>query len=318
MIVQNGISFKEPGVSAFASSSSPAASSIAWVTRPGGRRVAYEQFGDPDGVPVLFCHGWMASRLARHPDDELTASLGIRLVTFDRAGIGRSDPDPAKSLLSAAGDLAAVADELALDRFALLGHSGGGPYALACAHASPDRVAAVAICSGFAPFDRPDAYAGMTSRMRGYVRLLRAAPWLSAPLLRGVPRGYGRDPDRAFAKQFGDLCPADEAALAEPATRESVLASTVEALAGGHTGVAQESRLLFTRPWGFDPRQVRNHVELHYGSADTLVPLEMGRYLEQVIPDSRLTIHPDEGHMLHITHWAEILAALAAANPAPG
>src|SRR5690348_8219120 len=104
------------------------AGQIEFVTRPGGRRLAVEQHGDPAGAPVLFCHGWMASRLTRHPDDGLTASLDVRLICVDRAGIGRSDADPAKTLLSSAADLGAVADALGLDRFALLGHSGGGPY----------------------------------------------------------------------------------------------------------------------------------------------------------------------------------------------
>src|SRR5205823_1357289 len=136
------------------------------------------------------------------------------------------------------------------------GHSGGGPYALACAHAFPDRVTRVAIASGFAPFDRPDRYAGMTSRMRGFVRLLRAAPWLAGPFLRSAPKRYAADPEKAFAQQFGELCEADRAALEDARLHENLLASAVEALAGGHAGVALESRLLFTRPWGFSPAEV--------------------------------------------------------------
>jgi pimeloyl-ACP methyl ester carboxylesterase len=301
---------------------------VEWVTRPGGRRLAYEQFGDPAGAPVLFCHGWMASRLTRHPDDALTASLGVRLIAVDRAGIGRSDADPGKTLLSAAADLAAVADALGLERFGVFGHSGGGPYALATACAFPDRVTSVAVASGFAPFDRPDAYAGMTPRMRGFVRLLRAAPWLAGPMLRSAPRRFRADAEKAFAKQFGDLCDADRAALASAHARELVLASAVEALRGGHAAVAVESQLLFVRPWGFSPAQVRRHVELWYGEADTLVPPNMGHYLDEALPDSRLTLVPDAGHMLYAERWAEILESLRAAvvrqaaadagSPAPG
>jgi pimeloyl-ACP methyl ester carboxylesterase len=284
-----------------------------FITRPGGRRLAYAEHGDPAGAPVLFCHGWMASRITRHPDDALTASLGVRLICVDRAGIGRSDPDRAKSLISSAADLEAVADALGLERFALLGHSGGGPYALACAHALPERVSAVAIASGFAPFDRPDAYAGMTSRMRGYVKLLRAAPWLAGPLLRGTPARFRNDPDKAFAKQFGDLCPADAAALEQPQARANLLASATEALRAGHAGVATESQLLFVRPWGFSPAGVRCGVDLWYGDADTLVPPQMGQYLAAAIPGSRLERLDGEGHMAYVTHWAEILERISGA-----
>jgi pimeloyl-ACP methyl ester carboxylesterase len=280
------------------------------VATHSGRQLAYSEYGDREGTPVMFCHGWMASRLTRHPDDRLTASLGVRLIAIDRAGIGRSDPDPAKTLLSSAVDMAAVADELGLERFAVLGHSGGGPYALACARALPERVSRVAIASGFAPFDRSQRYAGMSRRMRGFVRLLRFAPWLAGPFMRSAPRRFRDDPDKAFDQQFGELCQSDRHAFEDAEVRESVLASAVEALAAGHVGVAIESQLLFVRPWGFSPAEVVSHVDLWYGAADTIVPPEMGRYLEQTIPDSRLTVVPDAGHMLYVTHWAEILQGL--------
>jgi pimeloyl-ACP methyl ester carboxylesterase len=288
------------------------------VTRPGGRGVAYAQYGDPVGAPVLFCHGWMASRLIRHPDDALTASLGVRLIAVDRAGIGRSEPDSGKTLLSAAADLAAVADALELERFAVLGHSGGGPYALAAAYALPERVTAVAIAGGFAPFDRPDPYAGMTPRMRGFVRLLRAAPWLAGPFMRSAPRRYRTDAETAFAKQFGELCDADRATLEREPVRALVLAAAIEALRGGHAGVAAESRLLFVAPWGFAPADVRPHVDLWYGDADTIVPPAMGEYLAGTLPASRLTVLPGAGHMLYVERWAEILRALTrSAAPVP-
>jgi pimeloyl-ACP methyl ester carboxylesterase len=252
----------------------------------------------------------MASRLARHPDDQLTASLGVRLITVDRAGIGQSDPDPAKTLLSSAEDLRAVADKLALERFAVLGHSGGGPYALACARAMPERVTRLAVACGFAPFDRPHSYSGMSSRMRGFAKLLRAAPWLAGAFMRGTPGRYRKDPDKAFAQQFGELSDADRTTLEDDRLRQSLLDSAVEALAGGHRGVAAESRLLFVRPWGFSPADLDCHVDLWYGGADTIVPADMGRYLAQVIPDSRLTLLAEEGHTLYLTHWSEILRSL--------
>jgi pimeloyl-ACP methyl ester carboxylesterase len=280
-----------------------------------GRRLAYAEHGDPNGVPVVFSHGWMASRLTRHPDDGLTASLGVRLITFDRAGIGRSDVDRDKSMLSCAADARALADELELERFHVVGHSGGGPYALACAHSLPDRVAGAAIVCGFAPFDRPDAYAGMTRRMSGYVKLLRAAPWLADPLMRGTPKRYAKDPDKAFAQQFGELCDADRAAFENAAWRQNALASAVEGLAGGHGGMAAESQLLFVRPWGFSVSEIRCHVDLWYGGADTIVAADAGRYLDEAIPDSRLRILPSEGHTLYLTNWAEIMRSLTATAP---
>jgi pimeloyl-ACP methyl ester carboxylesterase len=275
-----------------------------------GRRLAYEEHGDPAGSLVVFCHGWMSSRLMRHPDHAVTAGAGVRLVTVDRPGAGRSDPAPGMTFTSVAADIADLADHVGMGSFAVFGHSGGGPYALACARCFPDRVTRVAVASGFAPFHRADAYAGMTPRMAGFVRILRRAPWLAGPFLHGVPGRFRRDPERAFARQFGPLCPSDDAALADPSNHAVVLAAAVEALAGGSAGVAREAQLLFARPWGFSAAEVRCHVDLWYGSADTIVPTEMGRRLAAEIADAELLLRRGEGHMLFMTHWAEILRRL--------
>jgi pimeloyl-ACP methyl ester carboxylesterase len=280
------------------------------LTLRDGRALAYVESGDPGGTPVLFCHGWMASRLVRHPDDELTRSLGVRLITADRPGVGGSDHSADGSFTGVAGDLGELVDQLGIDTFAVLGHSGGGPFALALAHRMGARVTAAAVASGFAPFDRPDPYQGMTPRMRGFVRLLRRAPWLAGPFLRSAPRRFRQDPEKAFAKQFGPLCEADEQALADPATRAIVLAAAVEAVAGGSAGVAGEAKWFFTRPWGFSPAEIGCGVDLWYGDADTIVPPDMGRHLASVIPHSRLSVLPGEGHMVFIAHWAEILRRL--------
>ena len=120
----------------------------------GGRAIGYEQYGDPAGRPVMLFHGFGDSRLTR-PDDAQTAASGVRLVTVDRPGIGLTDPLPARTLLDRIGDVTALADHLGLDRFAVLGWSGAGPHALACGHTLGDRITAVGVASGFAPFDRP-------------------------------------------------------------------------------------------------------------------------------------------------------------------
>jgi pimeloyl-ACP methyl ester carboxylesterase len=277
---------------------------------PDGRRLAYSEHGTSAGTPVVFCHGWLASRLTRHPDDGLTSSVGVRLVTVDRPGIDASDDDPRKTLESVAADLEALADHLRLDRFHVLGHSGGGPYALALAHRLPDRIERASVVSGFAPFDRPDAYAGLTPRMRGFVRLLRRAPWLAGPMLRSAPRRFRADREKAFAQQFGALCDADAEALRDTAVRTVLLDAAVASLVQGSAPVALESKLLFVRPWGFSPADVKVSVDLWYGDADTIVPAGMGTYLAETIPNSRLTVVPGGGHTLFLTRWAEILATL--------
>ncbi len=91
----------------------------------------------------------------------------------------------------------------------------------------------------------------------------------------------------------------------------NVLAGAVEALRYGSRGLAHEAPLFLGRPWGFRPEEIRTPVWLWYGEADSIVPLQMGHYLAKAIPRSQLTIYPGEGHMLHITHWDDILHTLA-------
>jgi pimeloyl-ACP methyl ester carboxylesterase len=278
-----------------------------------GRLLGYAEFGDPSGVPLLFCHGWGDSRLTRHPDDACTAASGIRLITIDRPGFGRSDFQPRRTLLDWPVDIVQLADTLKLERFALLGHSGGGPHALACAVAIPDRLSAVGIACGFAPMDRPDALEGMSRQMQQGVGLFRRMPWMARLLFASLPGQYRRNPEKAFEQQFGHGLPeADRAVLSRPDVHANVLAGAVEALRGGARGLAHEAPLFLGRPWGFRPEDIRTSAWLWYGDADSIVPVQMGHYLAQAIPQSQLTIYPGEGHMLHITHWDEILQTLAA------
>lgn len=94
-----------------------------------GRQLAFEQFGTENGIPVIFQHGLGDSMMARHPDEKLTIEAGIRLITVDRPGYGESSPHPGRNFLSWVPDIEQLVDQLKIDRFGILGHSGGAPYA---------------------------------------------------------------------------------------------------------------------------------------------------------------------------------------------
>ena len=98
-----------------------------------GRRLSYCEYGAPRGAPAFFCHGWPGSRLDFSANDEPAAEAGVRVISVDRPGIGRSDPQLGRTVLDWANDVAALADSLSIDRFAVFGFSFGGPYARACA-----------------------------------------------------------------------------------------------------------------------------------------------------------------------------------------
>jgi pimeloyl-ACP methyl ester carboxylesterase len=275
------------------------------ITTPDGRILAVRDLGEPGAPPVIFQHGFMACRLTGRPAD------GARVITIDRSGIGASTPRPGRTLLDWPDDVAITADRLGLDRFAVLGHSAGGPYAAACAVKLADRVSRLGIACGFAPFDRPGATAGMNPRMARAVPALRRAPWLTRIVTNPLPRQYRRDAGRAFNRQFGrDLPDCDRAMLTDPDVLAPLLAAAVEATRQGAAPLAAEMQILFARPWGFTPREIATPTYLWYGDQDTLTPPASGRHLQEQIPGAQLTIFPGEGHLAAFTHWDDILATL--------
>src|SRR5579862_2733685 len=123
-----------------------------------GLQIAYEEYGAPDGEPVIFCHGWPGSRLQAGLAHEAARELGLRIISPDRPGIARSQFQPGRSLLDWPPLVAELAQSLGITRYRLFGISGGGPYALATAWANRDAVKAAAIASGAVPL------AGRTSK----------------------------------------------------------------------------------------------------------------------------------------------------------
>jgi pimeloyl-ACP methyl ester carboxylesterase len=283
-----------------------------------GRMLAYEDVGDPAGTPILFAHGFGDSRLTRHPDDSMAERAGVRVITPDRPGIGGSDPKPAKAAAERADDLGELADALGIERFAVLAWSGGTPTGLACGARFPERVTAIGVAAGFAPFDREGAYEGLNARMAKGLPGIRRGPALARPFMWQAARGYAKDPEKAFEKQFGeDMTAPDRAVMAEPGVRDNILAGAVEAHRPGGKGMALDMQLIFARHWGFEPDHVKVPVKLWYGDADDITPPQMGRYLAERLPDAELTVYPGEAHMLVITHWEEILRSLSAVRSAP-
>lgn len=275
-----------------------------------GRGLAYAEWGDPRGRPVLFFHGMLGSRLQRHPDESIARRLGVRPITIDRPGCGPSDFRRGRRLLDWPGDVAQLADALGLGRFALVGWSGSGPYVAACAFAMPDRVTAGAMVSNLGPLDAPGALASMTPRNRTSVRLARGLPWPAMRYLWG--REIGRDAVAFYSRWLPMIPEADRAVASRPEILAVMEADFTEMVRRGTDGYARDVRIL-ARPWGFDLREIGRPVFLWHGETDAQAPISMSRALAQMIPGSRLTVCAGEGHFLLFDHWREILETVTAA-----
>lgn len=273
-----------------------------------GRRLGYSEFGQPDGRPVFFFHGMGTTRLVC-PSPEPARALGLRLIAVDRPGIGLSDARPGRRLLDWPADVAELADQLGLGSFAVIGWSGGGPYALATAHALASRVTSVAAVSCPAPLAGNGEAAYLRRFDRNAVRAAGRAPWVIRLALWHWGRPQRRDAERFLEESVAAMCESDQQVLADPQLRVRMIQSSAELYRQGGRGLYDEA-LVLARPWGFKASELHVPVHLWHGTVDETVPFAMGEHLAEVIPDASFTRFEGEGHHLIYRYWHEILAAL--------
>jgi pimeloyl-ACP methyl ester carboxylesterase len=269
----------------------------------GGRRLAYAEWGDPDGKPVLFLGRSPSSRLF-DPDPDATAS--VRLITIDRPGYGRTDPvaDPTFSVV--AQDLAALVQSLDLTGIALVGWSGGGQFALASVPVLAGRIDSLSLlCT---PAD-DDEIPWFPEEVRPMLPAMRADPVASLPM---VAKGFEElmaDPAGVAAS---DPSPADAEARARPGVTDALTAMMREAGRQGGSGVAFDV-VAGGRQDPLPLTAVDVPTWLWYGADDGYIGLEHGRWYAERIAGSRLEIVDGAGHLLPVLAWREILARLDAA-----
>jgi pimeloyl-ACP methyl ester carboxylesterase len=283
-----------------------------YVQLSDGRQIAYQEYGDGEGSPVFFFHGWIGSRLDFGPNDDIARELGIRVIAVDRPGCGSSDFQQDRRLLDWPDDVSEMADALKLGQFAICGHSFGGPYVAACAYRLPDRVTSAAIVAGISPLSFDGATRGMLAPVRLALWLGGHAPVIVRPYVSLMARMVKR-PD-SIAKGIGSMLPDDELALLETSRFDGFFENFDEMVKHGSKGAYWDARV-FLGEWGFDCADIEMPVSLFYGTADQNVPIQMGEYYRDAIPTTEATFYKDEGHFIMYSRANEILRSLVPARP---
>ena len=280
---------------------------------PDGRRLAVDDVGDPGGIPVVYLHGTPDSRLARHPDDGLAASLGIRLLAVDRPGAGDSDVDPHATLTSVGEDLVVLLDRLEVEDVALLGWSAGGLFALGAASVLGDRVTAACLVGTLPPVEAyadPTVVAALGPARRPLVELAAEIP--AGELAAEVAPYLVPDPITAdlalehVREQAGERGRAELAAVRD--AEERLAAALVASVRGGRDGLRRDVELQLAP--GLDLGSVRATVRTVHGTEDPASPPEVGTWLVRHLPKAVLDIVPSAGHHLLFPRWAELLGGL--------
>jgi pimeloyl-ACP methyl ester carboxylesterase len=289
-----------------------------YVEAADGRRLAVNWSGDTGGEPVFFLHGTPGSRLSL-PQKELLKKLGVWLISFDRPGYGRSDRLEARTVADVAPDVKAIANWLGLEQFAVLGRSGGGPHALACAALLPDRVTRAAALVSLAPMKVPGLhwFRGMAeSNVTAYSIAADGKLTELRNLLTGYADEIATDPGSHLAVLSPEMPEADRQVISDSEVRKRLEHNFSEALRNSVDGWIDDV-LAFCSPWDFDLSGIEVPVLLWHGNRDVFSPVAHTQWLGRRIRGARVKIQPDHAHFGALEAVEDALSWLSRSHPDP-
>mmetsp|Transcript_318 Transcript_318/g.927 ORF Transcript_318/g.927 Transcript_318/m.927 type:complete len:607 (-) Transcript_318:21-1841(-) len=281
-----------------------------------GRLLAYAQYGDLAGAPVLYLHGLCGSRIERPPDDSVATRMRVRLITVDRPGYGESDMTlENRSYPAWARDVQDLMAALDIDKFGVVGFSSGGPHALALA-AAPElsgMLTGVVVASGDVPYteieDRDTELSELNQDM-WQLATSTTGQWALIPVLHCSVWEPARDHPESFVEEYmHGAADADKLLASDQGFHDMLLASTLEGAKHGSSAAAAEV-VMERHNWGFDLKSINVPVTFVYGDSDPdLTESLVRKYLINVVPKATLHVGIGEGHFsAMLRHWPKILA----------
>ncbi len=264
------------------------------ITLRDGRQLAYSEFGDPKGYPVINCHGGLVNRLDVAWAQAAAKKKGVRIISPDRPGIGYSSVQKGRTMTDWANDVGELASQLKLKKFGVLGWSMGGQYAMACAHSIPKQVSHLVLIASCLDLSQRKNFEELNPMDRRLSRFAHNVPWLNwltyalmSLFVRCTPKMWRR----VSARQ---LCKADQTVIEDQSF--DFVTPTKEALRKP-SGMIEEYRV-FNKPWGFKPSEIKVPTSIWQGRDDTLVPFAWAEVLDKQIPKSQLNLIDESGHFI--------------------
>ncbi len=283
----------------------------------GRRQLAVRVSGNPSGIPVFFLHGTPGSRLGPAPRPQVLYKLGVRLISFDRPGYGGSERQVSRRVADVADDVEAIAAHLGIEKFAVLGRSGGGPHALACAARLPELVTRAGVLVSLAPWDGMGLqwFNGMTdSNVLEYTAAANEPRKLATRLVQAAAR-IKADPTSHVATLGPEMPEDDRRVVADVGIRALLAQNFAEALRDSAYGWIDDA-LAFCAPWGFDPADIKAPVLLWHGGDDVFSPVAHTQWLAEKIRGSQVVIKPGTAHFGALEVVPDVLSWLIRTDPA--
>lgn len=275
------------------------------------RQLGFAEFGDPQGRAIFWLHGTPGARRQIPSEARVYAEENhIRLIGVDRPGIGASTPYQYDSVVAFADDLRTVADTLGIDKMAVVGLSGGGPYTLGCAAAMPDRVMTVGVLGGVAPTRGTDAIGGGAMALGSMVAPLLERVGLPIRLAAVALIRLLRPVAEPGLNLYARISPkADRALLSRPEFKamflDDLLNGSRKQLAAPFADI-----VVFARDWGFWLDQVKVPVRWWHGDHDHIIPFDHGQHVVARLPDAELYRLAGESHLAGLGRAEEILGTI--------
>ncbi|PWI14880.1 alpha/beta hydrolase [Streptomyces sp. Act143] len=273
-----------------------------------GRELVFDSWGDPHGHPVFLLHGTPGSHQGPRPRSMVLYQLGVRLIAYDRPGYGGSTRKPGRRVVDAAADVEDIARFLGLDEFSVVGRSGGGPHALACAAQLSGRVRSAAVLVTLAPPDAPelDWFAGMTEHnVREYTNARDHPDVLQSSLVQNAD-AMRADPMALLNTLDGEMPEVDRHVVADAGIRRMLHKNFMSGIEKNADGWIDDA-VAFTLPWGFDPAKITVPTLLWHGEKDVFSPVDHFTWLAGRIEHATVVLEPSAAHFAAVPVLPKVL-----------
>tara|TARA_R110000868_G_scaffold380784_1_gene646980 strand:+ start:159558 stop:160430 length:873 start_codon:yes stop_codon:yes gene_type:complete len=272
-----------------------------------GRRVGFAEYGDSTGKPVFFFHGvGGGSRLDARYLHQAALLNHVRLISMDRPGIGLSSNSKKQTILSWVDDFEAFADALSIQKFSIVGHSGGAACVAACAYKIPHRLISLSIVSGLAPFEK--TLPQLSRGQRILHKVIHYLPWVATLMMKMTSMMFKRP--KMLKKALKQMPSVDQLALQAQGTHDALSLALMESFKQGVAGASWELQRAM-KPWGFELSQIKVKcpINIWQGGLDKQVPAIHADVFATLIPQAQSHFFENEGHLsLLINQGEQILA----------